>query len=274
MNWLSDSVNQLSLLGAVVIVVLTVVVVLKYVRQMKTDKATGELATDSWDGIGEFKNPLPIGWAVMFIVTMVWAVWYWFIGYPLNAYSQIGEWNQEVKSHNKHFEEKWKSADAETLKNMGEGVYLVQCAPCHGIDGSGIEGKAADLTQWGKKAGIVDVVKNGSKGLGYPLGEMPGGLVSDEAEINAVAEFIMGGMQGEGQGKTTYDTYCASCHGNDGKGMNGMSPDLTTYGKEGFVLEVLKRGKTGSIGLMPNFNDGRLTDIQKKAVSAYILSVK
>jgi len=29
---------------------------------------------------------------------------------------------------------------------MGESVFLVQCAPCHGVDAEGIEGKAQDLT--------------------------------------------------------------------------------------------------------------------------------
>ncbi len=274
MNWLSDNVNQLALLGAIVIIVLTVVVVLKYVKQMKTDRATGELAEDNWDGIGEYKNPLPLGWAIMFIVTMIWGIWYWFIGYPLNAFSQIGQWNEEVKTANKHFEEKWKNADSETLKNMGEGVFLVQCAPCHGIAADGIDGKAGDLTKWGKKQGILDTIKHGSKGLGYPLGEMPAGLVSDEKTMNDIADFVMGGLKSEGAGKEAFGTYCASCHGNDGKGMNGMAPNLTNYGKVAFVEDILKRGKEGNIGKMPSFNDGRLTDIQKKAVSSYILSLE
>ena len=31
---------------------------------------------------------------------------------------------------------------SETLKAMGESIFLVQCAPCHGVDGEGIGGKA------------------------------------------------------------------------------------------------------------------------------------
>ena len=273
MNWLSDNVNQLSLLGAAAIIILTVFVAGKYIRQMKTDRATGELAEDNWDGIGEYKNPLPLGWAVVYFGTIVWAVWYWFVGYPLNAYSQIGEYNDEVKTYNAHFEQKWANPDKDTLMGMGEGVYLVQCAPCHGIAGDGIDGKAAGFDRWGTAKGVADTIKNGSKGLGFALGDMPAGLLSDQADIDAVSKYVANGLKGEGKGKEIFATTCASCHGEDGKGMGGMSPDLTTYGTPAFVKDVLNRGKKGNIGVMPKFNDGRLTDIQKEAVGHYILSL-
>lgn len=274
MNWLSDNVNLLSLIGAAAIIVLTVFVVGKYVRQMKTDKASGELAKDNWDGIGEYKNPLPLGWAVMYVGTMVWAIWYWFAGYPLWAFSQIGQYNDEVKAYNANFESKWANPDHDTLMGMGEGVYLVQCAPCHGIAGDGIEGKAAGFDKWGTAGGVADIVRNGSKGLGYPMGEMPGGLVVDDAEIAAVSEYVANGLKGNEQGAQVFATYCSSCHGDDGQGMGGMAPNLATYGTPVFVTDVLNRGKNGTIGVMPKFNDGRLTDIQKEAVGTYILSLR
>ena len=70
MNWLNDNVNALSLLGAAAILILTFFVVGKYMKQMKTDKASGELAKENWDGIGEYKNALPIGWALSFLGTI------------------------------------------------------------------------------------------------------------------------------------------------------------------------------------------------------------
>ncbi len=273
MNWFSDNVNQLALLGAAVIIIATVFVVGKYIKQMKTDKSTGELADENWDGIGEFKNPLPIGWSVSFLLSIVWGLWYMLSGYPVNAYSQVGEWNEEVANYNKAFGEKWKNINADELKDMGEGVYLVQCAPCHGIDGGGIDGKAAGFDKWGSKAGIIDTIKNGSKGLGFTMPEMPPLTDIDDVSVNKIAEYVMAGMSGSDEAKTLFEASCGSCHGADGKGMDKMSPDLSTYGKIGFVADVLNRGKIGSIGDMPKFNDGRLSDIQKKAVSTYILSL-
>ncbi len=60
------------MLGAVAIIVITVFVALKYVNQMKNDTASGELKEESWDGIGEYTNNVPTGWAIAFIGTIIW----------------------------------------------------------------------------------------------------------------------------------------------------------------------------------------------------------
>lgn len=282
MQWfnLEDNINLLSLIGALAIILLTVFVVGKYMKQMKESKSEGELSEHNWDGIGEYKNPLPIGWAVMFVLTLVWAIWYYLVGYPLNSYSQIGEYNEEVKAMNAKFEKEWANPDLKTLHAMGESIYLVQCSACHGITADGINGKAADLTAWGSEKALVDVILNGSKGLDYPMGEMPGGM-ADEEGAKAIAAYIAKELSGIKKtsnedlvevGRAQF-AVCASCHGDDGKGMDGMSPDLTKYGTSEFVMDVLRRGKKGAIGAMPKFDDGRLNDIQQKAVGEYILSL-
>ena len=68
-----DWVNKLAVLGAVVLVIVTAFVVTKYVRQMQFDRASGKLADENWDGIGEYKNELPFGWAVIFLGLNIWA---------------------------------------------------------------------------------------------------------------------------------------------------------------------------------------------------------
>ena len=280
MNWLNDNVNLLTLLGAAAIIILTVGVAGKYIKQIKTDKATGELTGDNWDGIGEFSNPLPTGWSYAFLGTIVWALWYFFLGYPIATFSQIGQYNQEVSNYTKRFESKWANPNHETLMGMGEGVFLVQCSPCHGITGDGINGKAADLTTWGSEEHIVNTVLKGSKGQGYALGEMPAGLL-DKASATAVAAYIVQDLAKSGKskhpelvakGKTLFAT-CGACHGMDGKGMGGSAPALINYGKAKFVAAVLNHGKKGTIGVMPKFNDGRLTNIQKIAVGTYVNSL-
>ncbi|WP_170020503.1 cbb3-type cytochrome c oxidase N-terminal domain-containing protein [Campylobacter sp. RM16190] len=282
MKWfnLEDNINLLSLIGALAIILLTLFVVGKYVKQIKDSKSEGELSEHNWDGIGEYKNPLPVGWALMFVLTIVWAIWYYLVGYPLNSYSQIGEYNEEVKGMNAKFEKEWANPDIKTLHAMGEGIFLVQCSACHGITADGINGKAADLNIWGSEQGIVDAIIKGSKGLDYPMGEMPPGM-ADEEGAKAIAAYVAKELSGIK--KTTNENLveagkaqfavCASCHGDDGKGMDGMSPDLTKYGTSDFVVDVLKRGKKGAIGAMPKFDDGRLNALQQKAVGEYILSL-
>lgn len=280
MNWLNDNVNALALLGAAAILLISGFVIGKYMRQMQNDKSSGELAKENWDGIGEYKNPLPLGWALSFLGVMVWGLWYFLAGYPLNSYSQIGEYNEEVKSYNAKFESKFANPDKVTLMGMGEGVFLVQCAPCHGVTGDGINGKAANLNKWGNEEAVIHAILEGVKGSEYPLGEMPAGLL-DKESATAVAAFMMQEISSVKKtkspalvetGRSLWAT-CTACHGEDGKGMEGMSPNLTNYGNAEFVVNVLEKGKKGAIGNMPKFNDGRLTNVQKIAVGTYVNSL-
>ena len=259
-----DYINDLTMLGGVAIITITVFVSLKYVNQIKNDKAEGELLDESWDGVGEYNNIIPKGWALLFALTAVWAVWYFFVGYPYNKFSQIGQWNEETLEHQAKFETKYKEIDEAGLQAMGESVFLVQCAPCHGVDGEGINGKAQDFTKRMAKAQVLSVIANGQAKLGFPMGAMPAGMASG-ADADAIATWISNGAKGTPPAQFAA---CASCHGADAKGMGGMSPNLTTYGNT-LVSNVLNSGKHGIIGEMPSFK-GRLTDTQIKAVSTYI----
>ena len=264
---LDDPINQLTFLGAVAIAAISFGVAAKYVSQMKTDTASGELAEDNWDGIGEYKNELPGGWAYTFLGTIVWALWYWFAGYPVNAYSQIGEYNQEVKAYNTKFEESHKTDDAATLAAMGKSIFLVKCAPCHGNTGDGLDGRAHDLTKRLNKEQVLAVINNGSSQLGYPMGAMPAGMASG-ADAEEIAAYVAGGMKGEAPAAFVA---CTSCHGADGKGMNGMAPNIAGYDST-LVQHVLENGKKGVIGKMPSFKT-MITPVQEKALTVYIQSM-
>ena len=283
-----DYINDLTMLGGVAIIGITVFVALKYVNQIKNDTATGELAEEKWDGIGEYKNNIPVGWGILFIATMVWQLWYFFVGYPTSQFSQIGQYNEETLEYNAKFESKWANITEQELSGMGQSVFLVQCAPCHGVDGEGIQGKAHNLTKRISVEQVKDVINRGSAALGanpagnlvYGMGIMPdkNGLINantgmpiSDSEIEAVANFVANGMKGAGAGADIFAGVCSSCHGMDGKGMDGMSPNLTQYDNT-LVINVLKHGKKGMIGTMPSF-EGRLTETQDKAVATYLRSI-
>ncbi len=265
---LTDPINMITFIGAIAIAVLTFGVGAKYMAQMKTDTATGELAEENWDGIGEYKNELPPGWAWSFFGTMVWAVWYFLWGYPLNAYSQIGEWNKEVKEYNAKFEQVHKNASPEVLKEMGESIFLVQCAPCHGETGDGLSGKAQDFTSRFTKEQVLAVIKNGQDQLKYPMGAMPAGMAQGK-DAEDIAKYVAGGLKGTAP--AAWGT-CAGCHGQDGKGNGGTAPDLAGYDLT-LVQHVLKHGKEGIIGKMPAF-PGRFTPVQEKALASYLATLK
>ena len=263
-----DYINALTMLGAMAIITITVATALKYVNQIKNDTATGELADENWDGIGEFKNPIPSGWGLIFIGTIIWLLWYWFVGYPTNQFSQIGQYNEEVNEYNKKFKAQWENPSDDTLVAMGESTFLVQCSPCHGVDAEGIEGKAQDLTHRITKEQVLYTIKNGSQGLGFSMGAMPPGLASGK-DAEDIAEYVAGGLKGEAP--AAFAT-CAGCHGPDGKGMNGMAPNLAEY-DEALIGNVLEHGKKASIGTMPSFK-GRLNETQEKALAKFISSIK
>ena len=271
-----DWVNKLAVLGAVVLVIVTTFVVTKYVRQMQNDRASGKLADENWDGIGEYKNELPFGWAVIFLILNIWAIWYFLAGYPVNAYSQIGEYNEEVAAHDAKFEAEHANMDEETLKEMGGSIFIVQCAPCHGLQADGIEGKAANLNVRLEESVVKHVINNGSNnqllGMEMPMPDRNGllnantGALITDAEIDAVAKYVAGGMKGTA-GADVFAGTCAMCHGADGKGIDMVGPSVAEFNPT-LVANVLKHGKKGSIGAMPAFTN--LTEAQVKALGAYV----
>jgi len=263
-----DYINTITMLGALAIITTTVFVALKYLNQMKSDKATGELAEENWDGIGEYKNPIPTGWGLAFIGSIIWMFWYFTMGYPITGFSQIGQWNEETLEYNKKFESKWQNPSQETLEAMGISLYLVQCAPCHGVDAEGINGKAHDLTKRFTKEQVLDVINNGANNFktAYPAG-MPAGMAFGDDAVE-IAKYVADGFKGEQP--ASYGV-CAGCHGADGEGITYVGPNIREY-DNALVAAVLKDGKRGNIGVMPNF-EGRLNETQEKALATYIRSL-
>jgi cytochrome c oxidase cbb3-type subunit 3 len=263
-----DYINDLTMLAGVAIIGITVFVALKYVNQIKNDTATGELAEENWDGIGEYKNDIPSGWGLAFIGTIIWMFWYMFVGYPTNQFSQIGQYNEETLEYNQKFESKWANITSEELVGMGQSVFLVQCAPCHGVDAEGINGKAQDLTKRISKDSVLDVIKNGASNFKsvYP-GGMPAGMASG-ADAEEIATYVAGGLKGTAPASFAA---CSSCHGENGEGMDYVAPNIKSYSDK-VMATILKDGKKSTIGAMPSF-EGRLSETQVKAVANYLRSI-
>jgi len=144
----------------------------------------------------------------------------------------------------------------------------VQCAPCHGIDGDGIDGKAQGFTTRMSKEQVAHIINNGANNYKtvFPAG-MPAGMASG-ADVEILATYVAGGLKGE---KPAAFAACVSCHGENGEGIAMVAPSLKSYNDE-LVTAVLKDGKKGSIGAMPSFA-GRLSETQVKAVAEYIRSI-
>ncbi len=262
-----DYINDLTMLAGVAIIGITVFVALKYVNQIKNDTATGELKEENWDGIGEYKNDIPSGWGLAFIGTIIWMFWYFFVGYPTNQFSQIGQYNEETLEYNAKFESKWANITSEELVGMGQSVFLVQCAPCHGVDAEGINGKAQDLTKRISKESVLEVINNGANNFksAYP-GGMPAGMASG-ADAQEIASYVAGGLKGTAPASWAA---CSSCHGENGEGMDYVAPNIKSYSDK-VMATILKDGKKSNIGTMPAFKN--LSETQVKAVANYLRSI-
>ena len=262
-----DYINDLTMLAGVAIIGITVFVALKYVNQIKNDTATGELKEENWDGIGEYGNDIPTGWGLMFIATMVWQFWYFFIGYPTNQFSQIGQYNEETLEYQAKFESKWSNITGDELVGMGQSVFLVQCAPCHGVDAEGIDGKAQDLTKRISKDSVLEVINNGANNFKsvYP-GGMPAGMASG-SDAQEIAAYVAGGLKGT---VPAMWAACSSCHGENGEGMDYVAPNIKSY-IDKVVATILTNGKKSTIGTMPAFKN--LSETQVEAVANYLRSI-
>ena len=260
----ADSVTSITMAGALAIAVLASAISAKYLHQIKTDKASGELSGDNWDGIGEYENELPSGWAYSFLAIFIWSMWYGLVGYPVNAYSQIGEYNEEVLAYNAKFEEKHKNADIETLTKMGQSIFLVQCQQCHGVTGDGLSGRAEDFTTLRSSEKVLSIINNGQNALAAFPGGMPAGMASGDM-AKEVADYVAGGFKGK---QPASYAVCAGCHGGNGEGMAMVAPRINGYD----IGNTLAKGKKGLIGTMPAFNS-IITPIQEKALTVYIQSL-
>lgn len=284
MEILKDHINLFALGAALVILVLTLSMSSSLFKAMREKTSGGTLYNNGhqYDGIAEFLNNIPSGWIFSFLAIIVWGMWYIFLGYPLFNYSQIGEYNREVAKYNHDFEARWKNLSQKDLEQMGQGIFLVQCSQCHGLEATGLDNTARNLVNWGKEAGIVETIKQGSVGLGYQAVQMPPIEMSSE-DAEAVASYVMADIsalkrtknpQLVKKGEGIFKAMCASCHGVDGKGQGGLAVDLTHYGTQDLLKEVLEKGKKGHIGEMPSFAYRHFNDIQVHALASFIQSLQ
>lgn len=275
LNEVGSNINLYAVIAAFAIVAISFGVVLKYVNQMQNDTATGEDSGHEWDGIREFKNDIPKGWAIMYIALIVWFIYYLLVAFPVGTYSQLGEYNDEVNAHKEKFEKEHANLNKEQLTEMGESVFSVNCAPCHGFVGDGQGGLAADLNKRTlTKSYVKHIATNGSNQLGFGFMSGKDGLfnantnkmISDK-EIDAVATYVSNGFKGK-EGADVFAGTCSGCHGT-GEGIPFAGPSLKAYNIE-LVTDILLNGsKKGEIGKMPAFK-GRLTNTQIKAVATYV----
>jgi cytochrome c oxidase cbb3-type subunit 3 len=247
----------------------------------------------TWDEtLQEMNNPLPRWWLWLFILTMVFAVFY-YIAYPgLGSFGgQLGwtsqnEYDQEIAQANKALEPIYAAFDAQAPEQLagdpkamavGERLFMNNCSQCHGSDARGSKGFPNLTDKDWLHGGTPDKIKETiTKGR---IGQMPpmAAAVGTPDEVRNVAHYVLS-LSGSphdsvrvalGQPKFAA---CAACHGSDGKGNQALgSANLTDkiwlhgWGEQAIVSMV----NAGKINQMPA-QEGRLTPSQIHVLTAYV----
>ncbi|MES2012153.1 MAG: cytochrome-c oxidase, cbb3-type subunit III [Pseudomonadota bacterium] len=246
-----------------------------------------------WDeDIREMNNPLPRWWVWMFIITIIFALFY-FAAYPgLGSYagklgwSEVSQYEKEVATANealKPLYAKFAAMPVETLakdkeaKAIGERIFMNNCAACHGSDARGSRGfpnlTDNDWIHGGSPEKIQETITGGRIGMMPPMAA----AVGNEEDVKNVANYVLS-LSGSNHdsaraalGKEKF-AVCAACHGADGKGNQSigalnLTDNIWLHGVG--EAAIIKRIHEGKVNQMPAWGT-KFTPEQIHVLTAYV----
>jgi cytochrome c oxidase cbb3-type subunit 3 len=284
--------------------------------KIEKDEVTGvETTGHEWDGIRELNNPLPKWWVYTFYVTIAYAVLWWVL-YPAIPFGPSATWGlvgidsrdrvlasiAEAEAERAQVRELLVAADLDTIREDptlftyahtgGRIAFGDNCAPCHGVGGSGqlhYPVLADDNWIWGGTLeAIQQTITYGVRSQDYEMetrfGMMPAfgadGILSPEEIDQVVAHVLtLGGRDADPAlaepGAEVFDWNCSSCHGAAGEGIQDMgAPALNNpiwlFGGE--PEEIRQQIWSPRHGVMPGFAD-RLDAGTIKMLAIYVHSL-
>jgi cytochrome c oxidase cbb3-type subunit 3 len=174
--------------------------------------------------------------------------------------------------------------------NAGAAVFRTHCSQCHGSGAGGVQAKGYpsllddDWIWGGEMADIHLTITHGIRNTTDPdarYSEMPAfgrDELLDGTQIEQVVEHVLAisGQEHDAalaaEGAVVYADYCASCHGEEGRGDRELgAPNLTDaiwlYGgdRESITYQVVN----ARAGVMPNWNT-RLSEADIRSVAVYV----
>ena len=262
---------------------------------MSKRKAPGDTDTTghAWDGdLQEYNNPLPRWWVWLFWITILFAFGYLALYPGLGRYpgalkwTSRGQYDTEIAKADRQYGpiyQKFASIDVATLSRnpeahaVGEKLFLNYCAQCHASDARGGKGfpnlTDADWLYGGTPETIEKTILDGRNGV------MPAwGPVLGEAGVKEAANYVrsLSDLPHDAalaeKGKAKFATFCAACHGAEGKGNVALgAPNLTDkvwlYGSsEATLIETISKGRSNTMPAHRAF----LGEARVHVVAAYV----
>jgi cytochrome c oxidase cbb3-type subunit 3 len=262
-------------------------------RKVATDPdKTGHV----WDGdLDEYNNPLPRWWIWLFALTIVFSLAYLAFYPGLGSYegtlkwSSAGEYREEMQLAEREVGPMYARFALTDLKQLaadpqarvvGERLFLTYCTQCHASDARGGKGfpnlTDGDWLYGGEPEAIKASIMNGRNGTMPPMGA----ALKDEGTkdvanyVRSLSALAHDSTRAE-RGKASFATFCAACHGADGKGNVAVgAPNLTDktwlYGSsEATIIETVSKGRTNHMPAHGEF----LGEARVHLLAAYVYSL-
>jgi len=288
------------------VAILTVVSVLACAVLLKTQskrrvvvtpgKEPGTTGHTFDEDLTEYNNPMPRWWIGLFYLTILFAIVYLILFPGLGTqYKGTLKWTSaqqhgdEVKRAEAVYGPLFAAYLGKPLeaiaadprgRQMGERIFLNNCAQCHGSDAHGSKGfpnlAGGRWLHGGDPQSIETTITDGRQGVMPPMAEAIGGgeNVTDVVHyVLSLSDSAHDSVRAV-RGKSKF-VACAACHGADGKGNIQIgAPDLTTHiwlygGSVATITETITKGRQG---FMPAWK-GVLTDAEIHLVAAYVYSL-
>lgn len=258
-------------------------------KDVKQVENTGHV----WDGnLSELNNPVPRWWTVFYVALCVFSLGY-LVLYPglgnfagtlgYTTAQSVKDAQIELNERIKPLYERYAGMEIPAIANdaeareIGQRLFLNNCAQCHGSDARGGPSfpnlADSDWLYGGEPAQIMHSITKGRHGI------MPAwGAQIKPAEAADIAQYVrsLSGLASDAlrvvPGKRGYDAYCVACHGVEGKGNTALgAPNLTDniwlYGSsEASIVETILKGRDNQ---MPA-QEGRLTADQIRMLTAWV----
>lgn len=265
-----------------------------------------------WDGIEELNTPLPRWWLLIFFACIIFSIVYviLFPAIPLRngatpgllGWTSHGQLEKAIEAQTVQRAATTAAIEATPIDQLpsdprlmaaaiegGRAAFKANCVQCHGAGAAGSKGypnlNDDDWLWGGSIAAIQTTLIDGIRAPGNEntrFSQMPAfGEILKPSEISDLTAYVraISRQQPAGpasaRGAALFAANCASCHGENGKGLREFgAPNLTDgiwlYGgdKAALTTTITK----ARYGVMPNWGH-RLEPVTIKMLAAYVYSL-
>ncbi len=261
-----------------------------------TTKQAAQETTHVWDGdLTEYNNPLPRWWLWLFVLTIVFALGYLVIYPGFGAFRGVAHWSSvsqyqtEEQAARAALEKRFAPykgmsmaalAQDPTAMSTARNLFALNCSSCHGSDARGAKG-FPNLTDDDWLHGGTEQAVYQSIAMGREAAMPAWGTILGPQGVDEVLAYVMtlsgraAPSAASNAGKQRFMTFCAACHGPEGKGNQIIgAPNLTDKiwlwgGSPRDLRETITNGRTNH---MPAHLE-RLGADEVRLLTAYILSL-